>query len=398
MSTTSSATVVVKKPGRQALLSGHPWLRRDSLIASEDLVDGGVVEIVDEQGSWLGRGIYNPQSHLTVRVYTRTRNQQLDGDFWCQQIQQAVDLRRRLNRLHAGEACRLVFSESDLLSGLIVDQYAQSLMVSLTAKATAQRIDEIGEALRQAMGDFDLQRIVIRTDNNMLASEGMEAVDQVFLGDLPDEPVEILENDLTFQVDLRDGQKTGFYLDQRDNRKLFGQLARGRVLDVCCYSGGFALAAARGGADSVTAIDSSLPVLEMAEQNARRNGLEIDFVKADCFDYLEHLKQQNEKFDSIVLDPPKFAGRRNDVPSALRAYHRLNRHALELLKPGGLLFTCSCSGRVSAEAFRHAVLGASRRAGRQVQLLYQNGASPDHPVLLSCPETEYLKCIVARVY
>lgn len=398
MSSAVPASVVVKKPGRHAVSTGHPWLRSDSVTANEALADGEVVEILDQEGNWLARGIYNSQSHLKVRVYSRRRDQPLDQAFWTGRIREAVELRKRLGMLAPERACRLIFSESDRLSGLIVDQYADSLVVSLTAKATADRIEPIVAGLKEALADFPLQRIIVRTDSNMVRSEGMEPVDLVALGELPDQPVVIHENSLQYQVDLRDGQKTGFYLDQQWNRQLFSHLVSGRVLDVCCYTGGFAMAAAKAGCSQVTAVDTSLPVLEMAEANSQLNQLKIDFVKADCFDYLVHLKEQKATFDSIVLDPPKFAGRKNDVPSALRAYHRLNRDALDLLAPGGLLVTCSCSGRVTPEEFRHAVLGASRRAGRDVQILYFNGPSPDHPVLMACPETQYLKCLIARVY
>lgn len=398
MNSSALPSVVVKKPGRQAVLSGHPWLRTDSVVLGPGLEDGQAVDIVDQEGNWLARGIFNHASHIKVRVYTRDRSQPLDQSFWTQRIQAAVQLRRQLGLLDSHRACRLVFSESDLLSGLIVDQYADSLVVSLTAKAMAVRIPEIVDGLKSALHDFPLNRLIVRTDNNMIKSEGMEAVDQVAVGELPVEPVTIHEDQVQYGVDLRDGQKTGFYLDQQENRQRFARLASGRVLDICCYSGGFALSAASAGCTDVTAVDSSLPVLEMAEANAQRNGLSVDFVKADCFDYLTHLKQEQQQFDSIVLDPPKFAGRRNDVPAALRAYHRLNRGAMDLLRPGGLLFTCSCSGRVSPDEFRQAVLGASRRAGRSVQVLYYLGPSPDHPVLMSCPETQYLKCLIAKVF
>jgi len=399
MSTT--AVIVAKEPGRHAIQSGHPWLRSNSLqIPSAPIEDGSEVDVVDRDGTWLARGFYNSNSFLKVRIYSRKPGQLLDDDFWRSRIQAALKLRRDLGLIKPTGACRLIFSESDQLSGLIIDQYAGHFVMSLTAKATQIRWKSIAKLFHECFTDFPIQALIVKTDANMVANEKMESTDAVEFGEFPSQPIEIIENDLKFQVSFSEGQKTGFYLDQQFNRKLFSELAFGKILDICCYSGGFSLSAAKGGrSTSITAVDSSMSALEQAEIHAKINGFEdIDFVKADCFDYLTHLKSAGTKFDSIVLDPPKFAGRRQDARVAMNAYYRLNRLALDLINPGGLLLTCSCSGRVLPDEFVQAVTSAGRRTGRELQLLHQTGASPDHPVLLSCPETQYLKCLVIRVH
>lgn len=392
--------VVVRPPGRHAVLAGHPWLRKNSLAAVAPATEpGDEVVIVDREGNRCGRGIYNGDSQLAVRVYSQDAERALDAAFWQQRLSQAIDLRRRLDLLTPEGACRLVYSEADRLSGLIVDQYADTLMISLTALAMFRRWPLIADWFRDHFREVPIRRILVRTDPNMLRQENMPEFQQVVIGAGDSKSVEVRENGLKFQVDPLSGQKTGFYLDQRVNRATLGQVARGRVLDICCYTGGFALSAARNPAvTQVTAVDASLPALQQAELHAGLNELSgIDFVKADCFDFLAHLKQERQLFDTIVLDPPKFAGRQQEVAPALQAYQRLNRLAMDVLAPGGLLMTCSCSGRVLPEEFLQAVMLAARKAQRDVQVLAQTGAGPDHPVLLSCPETQYLKCLLCRI-
>jgi 23S rRNA (cytosine1962-C5)-methyltransferase len=399
-SSTAEKQVVVRPPGRQAVIAGHPWLRRNSIASTGgELQSGDEVVILDREGSGCGRGLYNPDSQLSVRVYTRHANQSLDQGFWHERLQRAVNLRQQLNLLQPDGACRLVFSEADQLSGLIVDQYADTLVLSLTARAMYQRWQVFAEWFRDHFRAVPISCILVRTDANMLKQENMPEFQEVLLGELPTSPIEFRENSIRFQVDPIGGQKTGFYLDQRNNRSTLGRLATGRMLDICCYTGGFSLAAAKlGQTTSIMAVDSSMAALEQAERHAALNQvIGIDFVKGDCFDYLAHLKAEGRQFDTIVLDPPKFAGRQHDVSHALQAYTRLNRSAFDVLAPGGLLMTCSCSGRVLPEEFWQAVMLAGRKAGRDVQVLEQTSASPDHPVLMSCPETMYLKCLLCRV-
>lgn len=396
-------TLVVREPGRHAILSGHPWLRKNSLndLPPEATEEGAADEVVlaDREGSRLGRGLLNPKSQIAVRVYTQESGTCLDEAFWAERLERAVNLRRQLGVLRPDGACRLVFSEADQLSGLVVDQYANHVVISLTAQVMWRRQAVFAEWFRTRFQDFPLESILVRTDPNMLQQEGMPTYAEVVHGQAPAQPIAFREGELSFEVDLLAGQKTGFYLDQRDNRAAFARVARGRVLDICCYTGGFAMAAAKNPAVTrLTAVDSSLPALEQAERHAALNQITgIDFVKSDCFDYLNHLQSTGEKFDTIILDPPKFAGRQRDVTPALNAYQRLNRLAMGVLAPGGFLMTCSCSGRVLPEEFAQAVTMAGRRAKRSVQVVQFSGAAADHPVLLSCPETQYLKCLTCRV-
>jgi 23S rRNA (cytosine1962-C5)-methyltransferase len=290
-----------------------------------------------------------------------------------------------------------VFSESDGLSGLIVDRYGEYLVLQPTSLAMAQRLEMIQAIL------FDLLKprgILLRTEKSMANLEGAALVEGHFWGQLPQSPISIVENGVQFQLDLSGGQKTGFYLDQRENRRAAAAYLRGRrVLDMFCYTGGFSLAAARlGGAKETLGIDGSKRAIAQARLNAELNGLpQCKFDVADGFKTLDALAEQGEKFDAVVLDPPKFARNRSGISQALMAYHRINRAAVELLTPGGILVTCSCSGSVPREDFLLMLSGVAQKSKRDLQILECRGAAPDHPISATCLETEYLKCVIARV-
>ena len=240
----------------------------------------------------------------------------------------------------------------------------------------------------------------MRTERDVAKAEGLDLTDGPCWGDVPKELLEIVDGGLRYQVDLAGGQKTGFYLDQRENRKAAAAYFRDRrVLDMFCYSGGFALcASALGGARDVLGVDASRRAVALAQANARLNGLtNVRFEAADCFPMMESLRSAGEKFGGLVLDPPRFAHSRRSLDDALRAYHHLNRLGVELLEPGGILVTCSCSGHVTREDFFDMLLGVAQQTGRDVQILQQCGAAPDHPVAATCPESEYLKCFICRV-
>jgi len=292
-----------------------------------------------------------------------------------------------------------VFSESDGLSGLVVDRYGPWLVVQLTSLALARRL----ETLVEQLVEFCQPRgIYLRTERGIGETEGLELTDGSLWGEVPDGPVPIEDNGLKFDVDIRTGQKTGFYLDQRDNRRAAAVYAVGRrVLDVFCYSGGFALAAARTGASEVLGIDVSQSAIALAQRNAALNRIaNVRFETASAFDRMEELaasESKSSRFDMVILDPPKFARRSRAVEGALRGYLRANLLAIRLLEPNGVLVTCSCSGHVSREDFA-AMLGAvAEQSGRPIQILAQLGQAADHPVSASCPETSYLKCFIARV-
>ncbi|MFM7413685.1 MAG: class I SAM-dependent rRNA methyltransferase, partial [Planctomycetota bacterium] len=307
-------------------------------------------------------------------------------------------LRKHLGLDDRAAAARVVNSEGDDLSGLIVDRYGEYLAVQVTALAIASRLETICDALA---AELNPRGILLRGAERGLAKlEGLALPDRLIRGAAPEGPIFIHEHGLKFGVDLTEGQKTGYYLDQRDNRQAAARHARGRrVLDMFCYSGGFAVAcAAAGGARSVLAVDSSAKAAALARENAALNGAaNVVVEEADAFETLDALTAAGERFGMVVLDPPKFARSRAAVDDALRAYHRINRLAVGLLEPGGVLVTCSCSGSVTREDFHHMLAGVAQRAGRPVQILESRGAAADHPVSASCLEGEYLTCVIARV-
>jgi 23S rRNA (cytosine1962-C5)-methyltransferase len=309
----------------------------------------------------------------------------------------ALALRRELGYTDPRGAARLVFSEADGLSGLIVDRYGEYLAIQATALAMAVRLDRIVPMLVELVRP---RGIVVRNERGLAQLEGVQVPEGLRWGQLPEGPVFIEEHGLRYGIDLREGQKTGFYLDQRENRRAAASYCRGRrVLDLFCYSGGFGLCAALlGGAKEVLAVDGSQKALALARANTELNGAaNVHFQSGDGFQVLDALRGADERFGAIVLDPPKFARSRAALDDALMAYHRLNRTAAELLEPGGILVTCSCSGHVTREDFLHMLAGVAQRAGRDIQVLEQRGAAPDHPVSASCLESEYLKCFICRV-
>lgn len=388
---------VVLKPGKEgAVLGRHPWIFSGAIRSvPRDMFDGAEVRVLAHDGRFLARGLFNGASQIRVRVY-RWEDAPLDGAFFVERVRNAVDLRRTLLGLDDPRgAARLIFSEGDGLSGLTVDRYGPYLSVQFTSKALyAAHRDPILGALQEAVQPAG---IVLRTEKGILDEEGLELRDGVLDGAVPEEPFEIDEGGLRFGVDLRTGHKTGFYLDQRENRARVARYAAGRsVADVCCYTGGFGLYAAAAGAAAVVGVDASQRTLDLAGANARRNGLSgTDFERGDAFRWLEAAAEEGRRFGLVVLDPPRFARSRRGVPSALKAYERLNTLALRCLEPGGVLATFSCSGRVSAEAFAEAVGRASARAGRPLRILERLGQAPDHPVQATCPETTYLKGLIA---
>lgn len=390
---------IILKPHKSGTFAGrHPWVLAKSILPpAQPPKDGEVVDLVLPQGQWIARGIYNGRSHLCVRLYTWNREQPLDDAFWRRRLETALELRRTIGYDDPQGAARLVFSEADGLSGLIVDRYAGHLVVQLTALAMAVRQESIVGLLAELATP---QGITVRTDRKIAVAEGMAPHDGPVWGEPLPGSLDLREHGLAYRVDLGEGQKTGYYLDQRQNRLAAAGYLRGRrVLDVCCYVGGFSLAAARlGQAREVLGIDGSHRAIEQARLNAQQNGLDnVRFEVADAFDKLDSLRAAGERFGGVILDPPRFAGSRLSIDHALRAYHRLNRLGVELLEPGGILVTCSCSGRVTREDFRRMLHGVAQKTRRDLQILEQRGASPDHPVHVSCPETEYLKCFICRV-
>jgi 23S rRNA (cytosine1962-C5)-methyltransferase len=393
-----TATVLLKPKRARPFFGRHPWVLDSAVLRVEGSpADGAVVDLATHDGTFVARGLWNAASRLRVRLYAFDPAVRLDDALWRARLEAAVGLRRTLGLDDRAGAARLVNSEGDDLSGLIVDRYGDFLAVQVTALAMAQRLETIADQLVDIVGP---RGILLRgAERGLSKLEGLQLPDRVIRGAAPSGPIFVAEHGLKFGVDLTAGQKTGYYLDQRDNRHAAARYARGRrVLDMFCYSGGFAVAAAVvGGARSVLAVDSSAKAATLAKANADLNGAaNVTVETADAFEKLDALRAAGERFGMVVLDPPKFARSRAALDDALRAYHRINRVALDMLDPGGILVTCSCSGSVSREDFLQMLGGVAQRARRPLQILECRGAAPDHPVSASCLEGEYLKCVIAR--
>jgi 23S rRNA (cytosine1962-C5)-methyltransferase len=389
----------------------HPWVLASAIDRVEVLnapappgeeLNGQAVDLLNDKGKFIARGIYNGQSRIAVRLYTWSPDEPIDEAFFRRRLESAIALRRQIGyeadgAARADSACRLVFSESDGLSGLIVDRYGDSLVVQPTSLGIAQRLPSITAILQDLLSP---RAIAIRYDKAMAELESFEPPEMQILGNLPGGPLTIREHGMAYEVDLHGGQKTGFYLDQRENRLAAARYADGRrVLDMFCYTGGFALtAAAIGKAKEVLAVDGSKKAIAQAQRNAEINALaSVQFECGDAFKKLDALLAQSATFDMVILDPPKFARGRGGANQALMAYHRLNRAAVELLVPGGVLVTCSCTGGVSREDFLLMLSGVAQKSGRDIRILEQRGAAADHPVSATCLETDYLKCVICDI-
>jgi 23S rRNA (cytosine1962-C5)-methyltransferase len=394
-------TTVTLKPRRaRPFFARHPWVFASSIAQVDGTPEPGAeVALLSHEGTFIARGLYNPHSAIRVRLY-RWDDAPLDEAFWTGRIGSALRLRRDVLRLDAeGKACRLVYSESDGLSGLSADRYHRWLVAQFTSLALFLRRELLLRLLAEQTG---AEGILLRTERGIAGREGLDLRPQheAAWGVLPDGPIAIVEHGLSYRVDPRIGQKTGFYLDQRDNRRAVAAYCQGRrVLDLFCYSGGFALNALRhGGALSALGIDSSAAAIELARQNAESNGVEgASFEAGDVFHRLDSLAAAGERFGVVVCDPPKFARNPQAIEDALKGYIRLNRAALDVLEPDGILVTCSCSGHVDRQLFAEVLAQVAEQSARPIQILEQRGQAPDHPVTASCLETEYLKCFVCRV-
>ena len=399
MSTPPLPRVLLKPRRARPFFARHPWVFAGSIDRVEgNPAPGAEVSVVSREGQFVARGLFNPFSAIRVRLY-RWDDEPLDGPFLRERLATAIRMRAGVLNLPQGEgsACRLVFSESDGLSGLTVDRYGPYLVAQFTSLALFERREAILKDLAELTG---ARGIVLRTERGMAAQEGLEAEDGTIFGDEPAGPIDIIEHGLTYRVDVRTGQKTGFYLDQSDNRLGVARYAKGkRVLDLFCYSGGFSMNALRHGEASHTlGFDVSAPAIETARNNAVANGLtSARFEVSDAFEALDRLRASGEKFGLVICDPPKFARHPKAVEDALKGYLRLNRAALDVLEPDGVLVTCSCSGHVDRGLFADMLGQVAELSGRPIQLLEQRGQAPDHPVSASCLETEYLKCFVCRV-
>jgi 23S rRNA (cytosine1962-C5)-methyltransferase len=393
-----NARVVLQPRRARPFYGRHPWVYAGAIDRIEgEPRDGDVVDLFSHAGDFVARGLYNSQSKIRVRLYTWSAETTLDAGFFGAQIDTALALRQSILHLsQAGTACRLIFSEADGLSGLTVDRYDRWLVVQFTGLGLAQRRDLIADLLMERLQP---DGILLRTERGIGRLEGLELHDGILRGSIPAEPVVIAENGVRFLVHLAEGQKTGFYLDQRDNRAAVAALASGRrMLDAFCYTGGFGLHAARAGAREVIGVDVSEPALALARANAGLNELsKLTFIRGDAFDQMASLAQAGERFGLVVLDPPKFARARNAVEDALRGYDRLHSLALRLLDPDGILVSCCCSGLIDVGMLEALLAQLAAESGRDIQILQQRGQAADHPVSVACPESIYLKCLISRV-
>ncbi len=402
---------LILKPGREkSLLRRHPWVFSGAVgeLRGEppNVTIGGqpgpgqTVALCAASGAFLAVAAYSPVSQIAARVWTWDEGEAVDAGFFERRLRTALALPYRQESLRNPRgAARLVHAESDGLPGLIVDRYADFLVLQSLTTGTEAWKPTILLTLNRLLAPTG---ILERSDVAVRHKEGLPPVTGLLSGRLPPPELEIEENGLLFGVDLAGGHKTGAYLDQRENRRLFGGFAGGReVLDAFSYTGGFALSALRGGASSVTALDSAAGALAGLARNAARNGLpaeRLQAVEGDAFRVLRHLRRDaGRRFDLIALDPPKLAHNAAQVQRAARAYKDINLLAFKLLRPGGLLFTFSCSGAVSADLFQKIVAGAALDAGVQAQITHRLTQAPDHPVALNFPEGEYLKGLVCRV-
>ena len=386
----------------------HPFIFQRMIATADPAAKpGDLVNVYDKFGILFGRGLYNPRSQITLRMLAHG-NAPVDDAFWRAALERAVALRRTLNLDAVTDAYRLVHAEGDGLSGLIVERYADCLVFEIFALGMFQRVPMLAENLAAILGaptSLDRPgraspnwRTIVRADEHVERLEGFKVLKPKADADEP-RTVVIREHGIRYRVDMAGGHKTGFFCDQRDNRRAFAALCNdASVLDVCCYTGGFGLCAKiLGKAREVTSVDLDEAALATAKENVNLNNTRISLVHADAFVYMRQMETAGHRFDAIVLDPPKLATSRENIEEAIRKYHDLASVAARIVKPGGVLLACSCSGLVSPAEFDEAVLRGVRRPGRTIQIINQTGAAADHPVMTTCPESAYLKTLWLRL-
>jgi 23S rRNA (cytosine1962-C5)-methyltransferase len=377
---------VLKDRGAARARSGHPWIYRSDIAEAGGKM-GDVVPVLDRRGSFLGWGFYNPKSEITLRVAER-RDEPVDEAWFRTRIERALAYRDSLEI--DGDAYRLLHAEADGVPGLVVDRYGEYLVLQVGSAAVEKRLDWIAEALEELLSP---RGILLRGDSAARKREGLDTAVRILYGEVPGSSV-VREGSVLYRALLWSGQKTGGFLDQRENRLATGRYARGRVLDVFSYAGGFALHAARR-AETVEAVDASGPALEAARTNAELNDLEnITFTRSNAFDLLRERSDAGEGYDTVILDPPAFARTKRDLPKARRAYKEINLRAMKLLNPGGTLVSCSCSYHFSRELMEDTLRSAAADAGKTLRVREWRGQAQDHPEILTIPETRYLKCAV----
>ncbi len=399
--------IIITPKGEAALTGGHPWVYEGEVTAVDGAAeDGGLVDVVSRRGSWLGCGFYNSRSKIRVRLVSRNANDDFSDAFWERRIRYAWEYRKAVMGETDSRCCRVIFGEADLFPGLTVDRF-ESVLVAQTLSLGMERIKPrlfplLAKVLREdgqdIRGIYERNDVAIRELEGMAQGKGWYPLP----GEAPpaQTTVDIVENGIRYTVDFENGQKTGFFLDQKYNRLAVSRLAKGRtVLDCFTHTGSFALNAARGGAAHVTAVDVSEFAVQCAAENARRNGLDgvMDCMAANVFDLLPQLEKQPRKYDFIILDPPAFTKSRKTVASAMTGYKEINYRAMKLLPRGGYLATCSCSHFATEELFIKMLRSAARDAGVQLRQIEARQQCADHPILWGVEETNYLKFFIFQV-
>ena len=394
-------TQLILQPGKdRSVMQRHPWIFAGAVDRLNGRArPGDTVDVVAANGRPLARAAWSPESKIRARIWSFDPEEIIDDAFFKRRIAAAVERRKVLPELRDQEGLRLIHGESDGLPGIVADRYGDTVVLQLTATGADKWRRAIAGALHKIT---DCRRIFERSDVDIRRLEGLIPTTGWLLGEMPEAPIVILENGVRMKVDIVGGHKTGFYLDQRDNRQQVGRLANGRsVLNCFCYSGGFSLQALAGGASSVLSIDSSGPALTAAAENLALNP-QLDarlatWREADVFDELRKLRNEGCHFDLIILDPPKFAPSAAHAERAARAYKDINVLGFRLLNPGGLLMSYSCSGGITLDAFQQIVAAAAVDAGREARILHRLAAAADHPVALNFAEGEYLKGLLCQV-
>lgn len=387
-------TITLKKNEDRRIKAGHPWVFSNEIREiSGERGTGVVAELFDAAGGFIGVGHYNSRSLIAFRLLARQRIDIDSVEFFQQRISAALAARQR--RYPGLTTYRVVYGESDFLPGLVVDKYEEYLSVQMLSAGMDCRREQIVEALRSV---FQPKGIMARNDVTVRGLEGLSEKIELLWGDIP-ERVDYTENGLAFQVNIREGQKTGAFLDQKENHLMLRDISAGQdVLDCFCYTGGWGVHAASFGARSVLGLDISARAIGQASSHAKLNKLAavLRFEECDAFERLRSLYQEGRRFGVIIMDPPAFVKSRKNIAEATKGYLTVNRRALELLEPGGYLITCSCSYHMGREAFRDMLIQAARLAKKEVRLVATHAQAADHPVLLTFPEAEYLKCFVLQ--
>ncbi len=399
--------ITITPKGEAALVGGHPWVYEGEVTGlSGPVSDGQLVDVISRRGSWLGCGFFNSRSRIRVRVLSRNPNDRFDRAFWRRRIQYAWDYRKTVMGPEDSRCCRMIFGEADGFPGLTVDRFESVLVAQVLCLGMELIKEELFSLLLEVLrsdgqdvvGVYERNDVAIRELEGMEQGKGWHPVDGEKAPDFT--AVDIEENGIRYTVDFENGQKTGFFLDQKYNRQAVAKLARGRtVLDCFTHTGSFALNAARGGAKHVTAVDVSEFAVACARENARRNGLSdvMECVAANVFDLLPQLEQQPKRYDFIILDPPAFTKSRKTTQRAMTGYKEINYRAMRLLPRGGYLATCSCSHFATEELFLKMLRSAARDAGVQLRQIEARQQCCDHPILWGVEETNYLKFYLFQV-